>query len=116
MPHLIIDVLRLPRLVMPVATLTEGWPAEEPPLTDRLPVESFVHSETYCDYTPESIDAYYAEKEQLEENRHFVEINHKQTLAQVFTDLRYTRRDNEAMSATLLDTLRRQGFLDEARS
>ena len=38
--------------------------------------------------------------------------NHKETLAQIFTDIRYTRRDNEAMSATLLDTLRRQGFLD----
>ncbi|MDY6438423.1 MAG: NADPH-dependent oxidoreductase, partial [Prevotella sp.] len=48
----------------------------------------------------------------LPENRHFVEINNKQTLAQVFTDCRYTRRDNEAMSATLLKALRRQGFLE----
>ena len=39
-------------------------------------------------------------------------LNQKETLAQVFTDIRYTRKDNEAMSATLLDTLRRQGFLD----
>ena len=111
MPQQIIDVLQLPRLTMPVATLTVGWPAEEPALTDRLPLESFVHQETYCDYTPDSIDAYYTAKEQLPENRHFCEINQKQTLAQVFTDLRYTRRDNEALSATLLDTLRRQGFL-----
>ena len=40
-----------------------------------------------------------------------MEINNKETLAQVFTDLRYTRRDNEALSQVLLDTLRRQGFL-----
>ncbi|MBP3251159.1 MAG: nitroreductase family protein [Prevotella sp.] len=112
MPQLIIDVLRLPRLVMPVATLTVGWPAEEPPLSDRLPTESFVHQETYHDYTPADIDTYYKYKEQLEENRHFVTLNQKETLAQVFTDIRYTRKDNEAMSATLLDTLRRQGFLD----
>ena len=111
MPQTIIDVLQLPQLVMPVATLTVGWPAEEPPLSDRLPVESFVHSETYRDYTPQAIDTYYNYKEQLHENRHFVEINHKETLAQVFTDIRYTRKDNEAMSQTLLDTLRRQGFL-----
>lgn len=112
MPQLIIDVLRLPRLVMPVATLTVGWPAEEPPLSDRLPTESFVHQETYHDYTPADIDKHYHYKEQLEENRHFVTLNKKETLAQVFTDIRYTRKDNEAMSATLLDTLRRQGFLD----
>ena len=75
-------------------------------------MESFVHSETYKDYTPEDIDTYYSPKEQLEENRHFVELNHKETLAQVFTDIRYTKKDNEALSATLLDTLRRQGFFD----
>ena len=110
-PQQIIDTLKLPRLVMPVATLTVGWPAETPALSDRLPVESFVHEETYRNYTAETIDAFYGAKEQLEENRHFVELNHKQTLAQVFTDIRYTRRDNEAMSATLLDTLKQQGFL-----
>ena len=40
-----------------------------------------------------------------------MEINHKETLAQVFTDIRYTRKDNEALSAALLETLQRQGFL-----
>ena len=111
-PQTIIDVLRLPRLVMPVATLTVGWPAEEPPLSDRLPLASFVHHETYCDYTPERIDEYYLPKEQLPENIHFVELNKKQTLAQVFTDLRYTRADNEALSASFLQTLCRQGFME----
>jgi FMN reductase [NAD(P)H] len=110
-PQQIIDALQLPQLVFPVATLTVGWPDEEPPLSDRLPLASFVHDETYRDYTPEAIDTYYYNKEQLPENRQFVEINHKETLAQVFTDIRYTRRDNEALSATLLDTLRRQGFM-----
>ena len=114
-PQQIIDILHLPQLVMPIATLTVGWPAENPPLSDRLPVESFVHSETYHDYTAQTIDAFYTAKEQLEENRHFVEINHKQTLAQVFTDIRYTRRDNEAMSATLLNALKHQGFRFSAK-
>ena len=111
MPQQIIDVLQLPRLVMPVATLTVGWPAEEPPLSDRLPLESFVHNETYRDYTPEAIDAFYTMKEQLPENQHFVELNHKETLAQVFTDIRYTRKDNEALSAAFIETLKHQGFL-----
>lgn len=111
MPQLIIDTLQLPQLTMPVATLTVGWPAEEPPLSDRLPMASFVHSETYRDYTPEAIDTYYHEKEELPENRHFCEINQKETLAQIFTDIRYTRKDNETMSEGLLQALRHQGFI-----
>ena len=110
-PQLIIDALKLPKLTMPVATLTVGWPAEEPPLSDRLPLESFVHQEEYHDYMGMDIDKYYYEKEHLTENQHFVRINHKETLAQVFTDIRYTRQDNEAMSKELVMALIRQGFL-----
>ena len=111
-PQQIIDTLKLPRLVMPVATITLGWPDENPPLSDRLPLESIVHTETYTDYTPELIDKYYAEKEALPENQEFLKINNKETLAQIFTDIRYTKKDNEAMSATMLETLKRQGFLE----
>ena len=109
---MIIDTLQLPSLVMPVATITLGWPAEQPPLTDRLPLDAIMHSETYADYTPQRIDQLYAEKEALPENQEFVRINHKQTLAQVYTDCRYTRKDNEAMSEGLLEALRHQGFLE----
>ena len=114
-PEAIIDTLQLPPLVFPVATITLGWPDEHPAQTDRLPLSAIVHEETYADYTPERIDAAYAEKEATEENRHFVEINNVQTLAQIFTDIRYTRKDNEAMSATLIKALRRQGFLDDSQ-
>lgn len=109
-PLTICRVLHLPRLVMPVATITLGWPDENPPLSDRLPVETIIHRDTFHDYTPADIDAAYAEKEALPENKHFVEVNHKQTLAQVFTDCRYTRADNEAMSAGLVEALKEQGF------
>lgn len=112
MPETIIDILKLPRLVFPVATITVGWPDEQPPLSDRLPLESIIHQETYEDYTPERIDRFYAEKEALPENQEFVRINNKETLAQVFTDCRYTRRDNEALSATLIKALKRQGFYE----
>ena len=110
MPQIIIDTLHLPRLVIPVATITVGWPAEEPPLSDRLCLEAFVHQETYHDYSPEAIDRYYAAKEALPENQEFVRINQKETLAQVFTDCRYTRRDNIAMSEGLMKVLKEQGF------
>lgn len=111
MAGMICDVLQLPQLVIPVATLTVGWPNEQPALSDRLPLASFVHQEKYVDYTPDSIDEYYTPKEELPENKHFVEINNKETLAQVFTDIRYTKRDNEALSTAFLDTLKKQGFM-----
>lgn len=111
MPQMIIDILQLPKLVFPVATITLGWPDEVPLLSDRLPLAAIVHQESYDDYTPERIDAFYTEKESLPENQHFVEINNKETLAQVFTDIRYTRKDNESMSEGMIEALRQQGFL-----
>ncbi len=111
MPKMIIDTLKLPKLVMPVATITLGWPDEQPALSERLPLRSIIHQEAYEDYTPEKIDDFYAEKENLEVNKEFVRINHVETLAQVFTDIRYTKKDCETMSKGLLDALKNQGFL-----
>ena len=111
MPKAIIETLQLPRLVFPIATITVGWPDENPPLSDRLPLKAIIHQETYQCYTPEMIDEYYGAKEALEENKHFVEINHKETLAQVFTDIRYTQKDNEVMSEGMIAALKQQGFL-----
>ena len=110
-PQSIIDTLQLPELVFPVATITLGWPDENPPLSDRLPVSTIIHEETFHDYSVAYIDKAYAYKEQLDENKEFVKINNKQTLAQVFTDCRYTKADCEAMSETLLEALRKQKFL-----
>ena len=110
-PQSIIDTLQLPELVFPVATITLGWPDENPPLSDRLPVSTIIHEETFHDYSAADIDKAYAYKEQLDENKEYVKINNKQTLAQVFTDCRYTKADCEAMSETLLEALRKQKFL-----
>ena len=109
--HHIIELLQLPMLTLPVATITLGWPDEQPALTDRLPVNAILHSETYQQYTPQQIDTIYNIKESLAENLHFVAENKKDNLAQVFTDCRYTKRDNEAISTQLLHTLRQQGFM-----
>ncbi len=111
MPQMIIDTLKLPKLVFPVATITLGWPDEEPALSDRLPLRAIIHQEHFEDYTAEKIDDYYKEKESLEENKKFVEINQKETLAQIFTDIRYTKKDNEAMSKGMIDALKNQGLL-----
>lgn len=111
-PDQIIDLLELPKLVVPVATITVGYPDECPEQPDRLPVQGIIHEEKYQDYTPSMIDEIYAYKEGLPENKHFVEINHTETLAQIFTDIRYKKSDNEFMSEGLKKVLKRQGFDD----
>lgn len=109
-PEMIVEALQLPKLVFPITTVTVGWPAEEPPQTDRLPLKAIVHEETYHDYTPADIDRLFAYKESLAENLRFVKENGKETLAQVFTDVRYTKKDAEAMSEKLWNVMKQQGF------
>lgn len=107
----IIEVLDLPSGVVPVTTVTMGWPAEIPEQVDRLPLDGVVHRERYRDYTPAMIDDLYREKEARKDNLGFISENNKKTLAQVFTDVRYRKEDNEFFSGVLLDVLRKQGFI-----
>ena len=53
----------------------------------------------------------YGEKESRDDSRRFVEENGKQTLAQVFTDIRYPRANNELFSVKFLEFLAESGFL-----
>jgi nitroreductase len=112
-PQMIIDTLKLPKLVFPVITVTVGYPDEHPEQTDRLPIDGIIHREQYNDYSARDIDRLYAYKESLEQNHKFIAENGKKTLAQVFTDIRYTGETNVAMSDNFFKTLVQQGFLKE---
>ena len=85
-PQMVIDALQLPELVFPITTVTVGYPDGIPAQVDRLPLEATVHEEYYHDYS-------------------------KADIAQVFTDVRYTKKDNEFMSDNLLKVLHQQGFM-----
>jgi nitroreductase len=108
----IIETLKLPKLVVPVTTITVGFPADNPPITDRLPLESVVHHQTYKPFTEQDINQLYAEKENSAFYQHFTAENNKETLAQVFTDVRYTKKNNEFFSERFLTALKQQGFLN----
>ncbi|MGM9760738.1 MAG: nitroreductase family protein [Parabacteroides sp.] len=108
----IIRALELPARVVPIVTLTVGYPTEPlPAQPERLPLQAIVHQEKYADYTPSRIDELYAEKESLPVNQQFVKENGKETLAQVFTDIRYTKAANEHFSDVLRQVLTDQKFL-----
>ena len=109
----IIELLSLPKGVVPVTTVTLGWPSENPEQIDRLPLEAVIHREHYVDYTPANIERYYKEKEEREDSGQFVKENNKETLAQVFTDIRYKKADNIYFSNVLLQVLKDQGFMEQ---
>jgi nitroreductase len=109
----IIDLLELPAGVVPITTVTMGYPAENPVQVERLPLEGVVHYETYHPYTETDINRIYQQKESLEVNQRFVTDNKKDTLAQVFTDVRYKKTDNETFSRMLLGVLEKQGFMNQ---
>lgn len=111
--HKIIEVLKLPKGVVPITTVTIGWPAGKPEQVDRLPLDAIIHKETYCDYSRNSIEKYYKGKEERSDSQQFVNENNKGTLAQVFTDIRYKKADNIHFSKILLQVLKDQGFMEQ---
>jgi len=113
MAHKIIEVLKLPKGVVPITTVTMGWPAEIPEQVDRLPLEAILHNEVYSDYSEEEITRFYSEKENRSDSKQFIAENNKETLAQVFTDVRYKKADNINFSKILLQVLKDQGFMNQ---
>jgi len=108
----IIEVLELPKGVIPVTTVTLGYPDEQPELTDRLPLEAVIHYDTYSDYSDKEIDKHYKNRELITANQEFVKENNVKSLAHVFTDVRYKKEDNILFSKALIDVLTQQGFMN----
>ncbi len=106
----IIKVLNLPKLTFPITTIAIGYPKDVPELIDRISLKGIIHKETYKDYSNDEIKKLYYYKECLESSKKFVEENNKENLAQVFTDVRYKKGDNEFFSDKMLETIREQGF------
>jgi len=105
------DILGLPQMVIPVTTVTVGYPASEGRKSDRLPINAIMHKESYNQYTSSDIDTIFSEKESLADSAKYIKENGKETLAQVFTDVRYPKSDNEYFSKIYHDYVNRQGFI-----
>jgi len=104
------NILMLPNGVVPVTTLTLGYPEIVPEKTDRLPLESVIHREVYHDYTEEQIKEMYAFKENLASSKEYVVQNSKRNLAEVYTEVRYKSSDSLFFSNKIFDFLEKQGF------
>lgn len=109
----IASVLELPKGVMPVMTVSMGYPQNTPPLTDRLPIEAIAHRDTYHDYTPQRIEELWSEREASEETERLLEENSLPNLARIFTDNRYPKGDNVLFSRKYFDEVVKQGFFNQ---
>lgn len=108
----IIDILELPKGVVPITTVVMGYPETLPPtLTDRLPVDGVVMYEKYSPYNNAQLEKIWAEKESSPESAQLLKENDLPNLARIFTDRRYVAKDNIAFSDNLLKVLTKQGFI-----
>lgn len=113
MAEKIIDILDLPKGVVPVTTVVVGYADENPPLTDRLPMEAVVFNEKYTELSEDKINKLFAEKENLDSTKDLIEENQTENLAQIFTKKRYKKADNIHFSKEFLKILEKQGFMKQ---
>ncbi len=104
------EILNLPLGVIPVTSITLGYPEENPEKTDRLSLDGVIHQETYKDYSDVRINELYSIKEGLNSSKSFVLQNAKENLAQVYAEVRYKTSDSIYFSTKLMDFLSEQGF------
>jgi nitroreductase len=116
------EILELPINVVPVVGFSLGYPAEHPDLRDRLPSEGMIHYERYQDYSGQSIQDIYRDREIKGWERYMksdwlkekAEQNSVENLAQLYTTVKYTRESHQGFSRKLLDYLNKQEFMNNA--
>jgi len=114
------EILKLPSNVVPVVGFSLGYPAENPTPRDRLPLSGLVHHETYRKYSDEEITEIYREREtngwkrylSFEKLRKMIEESGVTNLAQVYTQLKYTKDEHTTFSKQILDYLKAQDFMN----
>lgn len=114
-------ILNLPSNVVPVVGFTLGYPDEAPPLRDRLPLDGLVHHETYQDYDDERIKEVYRQREVKGWDRYMsyprlrklILDSGVENLAQVYTEVKYSRQSHQEFSRRVLNYLKMQDFMNE---
>ena len=113
------EVLTLPEGVVPVVGFVVGWPAENPPSRDRLPLTGLVHTDVYHDHSDAEIDEIYHDRDiagwarymGMPRLRRLVEEHGVENLAQIYTVVKYTPEGQAHYTRKVLDYLKHQGFL-----
>jgi nitroreductase len=113
-------ILGLPENVVPVVGFTLGYPNEAPPLRDRLPLDGLIHYETYQDYSDDRIVEIYRQREVKGWDRYMsyprlrklIIDSGVENLAQVYTEVKYSRQSHQDFSRQVLNYLKMQAFMN----
>ena len=113
-------ILKLPPSVVPVVGFSLGYPDEDPALRDRLPLHGLVHQETYTTHSDEQILEIFRQRDidgwnrymRFPRMRQWIEDSGAENLAQVYSQLKYTRESHQKFSQTVLDYLKAQDFMN----
>ncbi len=115
----LIEFFELPQGVFPVTSLVVGYPAEDPPLRDRLPLELIVHHAKYRRLSDQEIRQSHAAREQKAWQRYNAIPSLREELAQAgitrvtdfyTSEFKYSKELHQHISEMLLDTLQKQGL------
>jgi FMN reductase (NADPH) len=111
-PEEIIELLELPQLTFPITGMTVGWPAREPRLRPRLPLEAVLHWEKY---NPNQDDALHEYDRIIMETGIYIErqvsVPGKEGEIKDYGWLEHTaRRVSKAERTNLRQALEKQGF------
>jgi nitroreductase len=115
----LIDMLELPKGVFPVTSLVVGYPAEDPDLRDRLPLDVIVHQEKYRRLSDDEIRQAHAEREQKAWARYNAVDSVRQKLAAAgitrvtdfyTSEFKYSKELHTHISQLLIKTLKDQGL------
>src|SRR5579862_1151317 len=118
----IADFLELPDTCLPVTTIVAGYPDENPPKRDRLPMSALIHREKYERRSDEELLASYADREMKGWDRYMAIPELKQmaeergitSLAQFYTsEIKYDPDVFEVDSARLQALLKAKHFLPD---
>ncbi|MEE0982879.1 MAG: nitroreductase family protein [Bacteroidales bacterium] len=107
----IAELLNLPKHVIPVTTITLGYPAVMPELTERLPLSAVVHDERYENYTEERLEELYADFERLPQIQNYIKESGQENLAKVFTEVRYPEKDSVVFSKAYMEFAKEQDMM-----
>lgn len=115
----LIQFLELPRWVFPVTSVAMGYPAEAPPLRDRLPLDLIVHRERYHRPSDEEIRIGHAERERKAWARYNANPELRRKLAEAgitrvtdfyTSEFKYSKSLHAEISKLLIETLQEQGL------
>ena len=113
-------ILDLPENVVPVVGFTLGYPAEQPELRDRLPLDGLVHHDKYQDYNDGRIAEIYRQREvkgwerymSYPRLRKLIIDSGVENLAQVYTEVKYSRSSHQEFTRKVLKYLKDQDFMN----